>query len=207
MSVRDRDYWKCPSCMARFLDPAQRPARDDEYKHYLTHENDPDDPRYRKFLNKLAEPLMDKLEPGMHGLDYGCGPGPALVEMLRKAGYQMSLYDPFFSPDRVVLERSYDFITSTETIEHFHDPASEFDRLDEMLKPGSWLGLMTSFQTDDALFADWHYIKDPTHVVFYRDITLRTIAARRGWDCEIPAKNVALLYKRPHGSSFETERA
>lgn len=201
MSVDGRDYWKCPSCMARFLDPAQWPARDDEYNHYLTHENDPGDPRYRKFLSKLADPLTEKLEPGMHGLDYGCGPGPALAEMLREAGYEMSLYDPFFYPDRSVLERSYDFITSSETIEHFHDPASEFDRLDKMLKPGGWLGLMTSFQTDDARFADWHYIKDPTHVVFYRDITLRMLAALRGWDCEIPAKDVALLYKRPDSSS------
>lgn len=197
ISVDRRDYWSCPTCLAKFLDPGQHPASEDEHKHYLTHENDPDDPRYRRFLSKLAEPLMMKLQPGMHGLDYGCGPGPALAEMLREAGYEMSLYDPFFYPDRGVLGRSYDFITATETIEHFHGPAGEFDRFDRMLNPGGWLGVMTSFQTDDARFANWHYIKDPTHVVFYRDITLRTIAAQRGWACDIPVKDVALLHKQP----------
>ncbi|NNE23762.1 MAG: class I SAM-dependent methyltransferase [Rhizobiales bacterium] len=197
MNVAGRDYWACSSCMARFLDPRQRPARDDEYNHYLTHENDAGDARYRKFLSKLAEPLMMRLEPGMQGLDYGCGPGPALAEMLREAGYEMALHDPFFCSDHAALGRTYDFITATETIEHFHDPAGEFDRLDEMLRPGGWLGVMTSFQTDDARFADWHYVKDPTHVVFYRDVTLQTIAAQHGWACEIPVKDVALLHKQP----------
>ena len=197
IKVAGRDYWACSSCLARFLDPAQRPTRDDEYNHYLTHENDPGDPHYRKFLSKLADRMMLRLEPGMRGLDYGCGPGPALAEMLREAGYEMSLYDPFFYRDRTALEQTYDFITATETIEHFHDPAGEFDRLDKMLKPGGWLGVMTSFQTDDARFADWHYVKDPTHVVFYRDFTLRTIATLRGWRCEIPIKDVALLQKPP----------
>jgi hypothetical protein len=34
---------------------------------------------------------------------------------------------------------------------------------------------------------------DPTHVVFYRSGTFVTIAAARGWSCEIPRKDVALL--------------
>jgi hypothetical protein len=54
---------------------------------------------------------------------------------------------------------------------------------------------MTFFQTDDAGFADWHYRKDPTHVVFYREATMRQAAASRGWSCEIPVRNVALMRK------------
>ena len=49
---------------------------------------------------------------------------------------------------------------------------------------------MTCFQTDDKRFADWHYRKDPTHVVFYRETTFRTIARQRGWTCQIPVKDV-----------------
>ncbi len=195
LSVDDRDYWRCEVCEARFLDPRQRPQADDERAHYGLHENEPDDPGYRAFLSKLSKPLLEKLRPGMRGLDYGCGPGPALAAMLREAGYRMSLYDPLFRPDRAVLAGAYDFIVCTETAEHFHDPADEFDRLDGMLRPGGWLGLMTCFQTDDARFADWHYRKDPTHVVFYRAATLRWIARDRGWVCEIPVKDVALMRK------------
>ncbi len=189
------DYWRCDTCQARFLDPAARPAAPAERAHYLHHENRVDDPGYRRFLSKLAEPLLARLPAsGLQGLDYGCGPGPALAAMLREAGHHVALYDPFFHPDPAPLEQTYDFITCTEVVEHFHHPAAEFDRLGAMLRPGGVLAVMTCFQTDDARFAQWHYRRDPTHVVFYREATLRTIAAQRGWSCEIPAKDVALMY-------------
>ncbi len=181
--------------MARFLDPDQLPGRQEEQAHYLLHENDPDDAGYRAFLSRLSRPLLAKLERGMSGLDYGCGPGPALAAMLREAGQQIALYDPFFQNNRQVLGHSYDFITCSETAEHFHRPAEEFDRLDAMLRPGGWLGVMSCFQTDDTAFANWHYRKDPTHVVFYRQATFHKLAEQRGWSCEIPVKNVALMQK------------
>lgn len=195
MHVDGRDYWRCETCEARFLDPRQRPPQAEERACYLHHENDPDDPGYRRFLSKLADPLLDRLGPGLRGLDYGCGPGPALAAMLMEAGHDVALYDPFFHPDPAPLKGTYDFITCTETAEHFHSPAVEFDSFDRMLKPGGWLGLMTCFQTDDERFADWHYRRDPTHVVFYREKTLRKIAVERGWACEIPLKDVALMRK------------
>lgn len=57
-AAEDRDYWRCAICEARFLDPRQHPSREAEYGHYLHHENDPADPRYRRFLSKLADPLQ-----------------------------------------------------------------------------------------------------------------------------------------------------
>lgn len=201
VAVEGRDYWRCETCEARFLDPTQRLSRRQEYEHYLTHENDSDDPRYRKFLARLAEPLLSRLPPKCRGLDYGCGPRPALAAMLREAGHEVALYDPFFQPDPSPLAGCYDFIVCTETCEHFHQPAEEFDRLDGMLRPGGWLAIMTCFQTDDTRFAGWHYRKDPTHVVFYREETLRFVAARRGWSCEIPVKDVALMRKPDAGDA------
>ncbi|MGI9462916.1 MAG: class I SAM-dependent methyltransferase [Aestuariivirgaceae bacterium] len=196
MRVDGKDYWKCRTCEARFVDPCHRLAGADEHAHYLLHENDRDDPRYRRFLSKLCDPLLARLAQGLHGLDYGCGPGPALAAMLVEAGHHMDLYDPFFHPDRAALARTYDFITCTETAEHFHEPADEFDRLDGMLRAGGWLAVMTCLQTDDARFAKWHYRTDPTHVVFYREATFRIIADQRGWTCESPVKDVALMRKR-----------
>ena len=195
-----RDYWRCGHCELRFLDPGQLPAQREELAHYRQHDNDPEDAGYRRFLSKLADPLLERLASGLHGLDYGCGPGPALVLMLREAGHVMAAYDPFFRPDPEALQRTYDFITCTETAEHFHDPATEFDRLDALLRPGGWLAVMTCFQDDDAAFAQWHYRRDPTHVVFYREATLRSIATLRGWTCEIPVKDVALMRKASRGA-------
>ncbi|WP_119418779.1 methyltransferase domain-containing protein [Desertibaculum subflavum] len=189
------DYWRCEACEASFLDPGQRPSWRDASAYYLRHENDADDPRYRRFLARLAEPLLARLAPRSRGLDYGCGPGPALAAMLREAKHSITVYDPLFRPDPAALEQAYDFITCTEVIEHFHHPAEEFERLDGLLRPGGWLGLTTCFQTEDARFAGWHYRRDPTHVVFYREATLRHVAAARGWSCEIPAKDIALMRK------------
>jgi len=193
LSVDGRDYGFCPLCEARFLAPAQRPSRAEERAHYGHHRNDPADPRYRRFLAKLADPLLARLPGPSSGLDFGCGPGPALAAMLREAGHSVALYDPFFAPDPAPLSVRYDFVACTEVAEHFHDPAGEFDRLRRLLRPGGLLALMTCLQTDDARFAGWHYRKDPTHVVFYREATFRFLADRWGWGCEVPAKDVVFL--------------
>lgn len=196
LTIDGRGYFRCPACELRFLDPARRPSAAEEHVHYLHHENDPDDPRYRRFLSKLADPLLERLPCASHGLDYGCGPGPALAAMLREAGHEVALHDPFFAPDQSSLAGTYDFVACTEVAEHFHNPARDFTRLRGLVRPGGWLAVMTCFQTDDARFADWHYRKDPTHVVFYRAETFRHLAREWGWFCEIPVKDVVLM-RRP----------
>ncbi len=202
ISVDRLDYWRCPRCQARFLDPAQRPDRQRERAEYDLHQNSVDDPNYRRFLLPLFKALTDRLPPGSEGLDFGCGPGPALAAMLREAGYQISLFDPFYAPEPGVLERSYDFITCTEVVEHLHHPATVFERLNACLRPGGWLGVMTRFQTEDARFAQWHYRRDPTHVVFYREETFRWLANEFGWQCTITPPDQALLQKTPRPDGF-----
>lgn len=194
-NVNEKDYWKCPKCSAIFLESSYLPDVNTERSEYLLHDNDPADPGYRTFLTKLSEPLLEKLRPSMKGLDYGCGQGPALAAMLIEKGYDVSLYDPFFYPDTSVLNRTYDFIICSEVVEHFHKPAYEFGRLDALLNLDGWLAIMTCFQTDDAKFANWHYRRDQTHVVFYRKETFEHIAWQYGWKCQVPAKDVVLMQR------------
>lgn len=195
MHVETVDYWRCQHCEATFVDPSQLPDRSVEHAQYRLHCNEVEDKGYRKFLMRMASPLLERLPAGLSGLDYGCGPGPALAAMLTEAGHRMAVYDPLFFDDPTLLNGRYDFITCTEVVEHFHHPFDEFARLDRLLKPGGWLAVMTMFQTDDTAFAHWHYRRDPTHVVFYRETTFRNIAKRHHWHCEIPCANVALLHK------------
>ncbi|MCF3975066.1 class I SAM-dependent methyltransferase [Paracoccus salsus] len=195
-----RDYLRCGDCAATVLDQRLRLSRADEHAHYLHHENDPHDPRYRAFLSRLATPLMARLDAGARGLDYGCGPGPALAAMLSEAGHQVALYDPFFAPDSGPLAGIYDFVTCTEAAEHFHAPAAEFARLRGLVRPGGWLALMTAFQTEDERFAGWRYRKDPTHVVFYREQTFRHLARAWGWACEVPEKDIVLMRRPGEGA-------
>ncbi|MCP5083004.1 MAG: class I SAM-dependent methyltransferase [Alphaproteobacteria bacterium] len=195
LEIEGKVYWRCETCEATYLGPKDHPSAHEELTQYRLHENHVDDPGYRRFLSKLAGPVLAQLAPGSEGLDYGCGPGPALAVMMREAGHDVSLYDPFFHADTATLTRTFDFITCSETAEHFHQPAEEFDRLDSLLRPGGLLGVMTCFQTDDARFANWHYRKDPTHVVFYRPATFAVLAEQRDWSCSSPVKDVVLLRK------------
>lgn len=186
-------YLRCEVCEATIMAPESRLPEDEERRVYELHDNHPDDPGYRRFLSKVMDPLLPKLPAGARGLDYGCGPGPALAAMFAGAGFEMSLYDPYFYPDPATLEHRYDFITCTEVVEHLHRPADVFRQLHSLLEPGGWLGIMTCFQTDDSRFDHWHYRRDPTHVVFYRQSTFEWLAEYYGWHLEIPRKDVVLI--------------
>ena len=107
----------------------------------------------------------------------------------------MAIYDPYFAPDPSVLTRQYDFVTCTEAIEHFNQPAKEWGLLLSMIKPGGWLGLMTKLATDAEAFTRWHYKNDPTHVSFFSRDTFRFLAQRDGLEVEFVGNDVILLRK------------
>lgn len=167
-----------------------------ERRRYTLHQNAPDDEGYRAFLAQLMDRLVPLLKPGAEGLDYGCGEPPVLVMMLEQAGFRMAGYDLFFRPDPSVLKRSYDFIVCSETAEHFREPLAEFARLQRMLRPGGVLGVMTGMLDDWADFRDWHYRSDATHICFYSPRTMRWIAHRFGWRCELLVDNVT-IFRQP----------
>ena len=190
-----RKYHRCEACAATFLDPSGFPSAEAELAHYLTHENDVTDQAYRNYLAKLVDPLLAQIRPKSAGLDFGCGPAAALAAMVQEAGHTMSIYDPVFASDAACLDAVYDFVTCTETVEHFHYPDVEFNRLCGLVRPGGLLAVMTIFQTDDALFERWRYRYDPTHVVFYKEQTFSYLAAKLGMKCQILAKDVVFLTK------------
>ncbi|WP_292107046.1 class I SAM-dependent methyltransferase [Brevundimonas sp.] len=159
------------------------------------HRNDPEDVRYRAFLQQALDPLLPRLEAGAEGLDFGCGPGPTLSLMLAEAGHPTADYDPIFRPDPIALDRRYDFITCTEVVEHLHCPGEVFARLDVMLKAGGFLSVMTERLTPGRDFAGWRYRRQPSHVVFYSDRTMDWIAGRFGWRSSLHGPLVVLFEK------------
>ena len=195
VQAHGRRYFDCEQCGLIQLDPEQRLPPAAERAHYLTHENDPADARYRAFLSRLADPLTQRLRAGREGLDYGSGPGPALSIMLQEQGFPTAIYDPFFADDRAVLERCYDFITCSETVEHFFSPGDEFELFSRLLRPDGWLGVMTQTVPEASAFEDWYYCRDPTHVSFFRHQTMEWIARSFHWRLEAPHPNVALFHR------------
>ena len=180
--LRSREFYRCLNCQLIFVPSHFHLSAEEEKNAYLRHENQVEDPNYRKFLSQLCEPLLPFLKSNALGLDYGAGPGPALAQMLREQGFSMNVFDPFFHPDSTVLETHYDFVTCSETAEHFHRPAEQFEKLGRLLKPLGILGIMTQFWTTLEAFEDWYYHRDPTHVSFYHQDTMEWIAKTYDWE-------------------------
>ena len=195
MLVGDKYYWTCNVCKARILSCKHWLSKKEEFKYYQTHENISSDPAYQKFAAQLALPILDKLIPNSSGLDFGCGPDSALSAILRQHGHNMTVYDPFFSPDKNSLKKTYDFIVCSEAAEHFHQPAKEFKKFNRLLNENGWIGIMTNFQTENARFKNWHYRRDPTHVVFYRKETFEVIGKQFRWTAYFPSRNVVIFKK------------
>ena len=193
---RRRDYWQCARCGLIFVAREQHLSPAEEKAVYDRHENSPHDAGYRRFLSRLFTPLNERLAPGAHGLDFGCGPGPTLSVMFEEAGHAMAVYDVYYAPDRRVLEARYDFITATEVVEHLAAPGRELERLAAQLRPGGWLGLMTKRAGSREAFAHWHYILDPTHISFFSEATFDWLGERLGMRVAFPAADVVLMRKR-----------
>src|SRR5690606_28502592 len=102
--------------------------------------------------------------------------------MLQEAGHHVELFDPAYADNPRVFDGTYDFITASEVVEHLHDPAGWLQRLWDCLRAGGVLGVMTKLVRDQTAFADWHYIRDPTHVCFYSAETFEWLADR--WSAE-----------------------
>ena len=166
-----RSYRRCERCALVFVPPEYYLAISDERAIYDQHENALEDPGYRNFLNRLAEPLLASIGRAARGLDFGCGPGPALAAMLREAGHEVALYDPYYAPDEAVLAVVYDFICATEVVEHLHLPGLELARLWRLLRPDGLLGVMTKLVLGPEAFSRWHYKNDQTHVCFFSQET------------------------------------
>lgn len=189
-----RDYFQCQYCALVFVPEQFWLPPDEEKAIYDLHRNDPQDQGYRRFLSRLSNPLLDRLEEGTQGLDFGCGPGPTLSLILEEAGCEMVIYDPAYYNDPSVLQKQYDFICATEVVEHLHNPAGEFSQLFSMLKSGGWLGIMTKLVKDRQAFANWHYTRDLTHVCFFSKETFLFLSAHYNAELSFHGSDVILLH-------------
>lgn len=192
---KTRDYWQCSVCQLVFVKPEHYLNVQEEKAIYDLHQNSPDDEGYRKFLDKLIQPLSQKLQTGMKGLDFGCGPDPTISVMLAESGYTMDNYDLFYANHPELLEKTYDFITCTEVIEHLHQPHKALTLLSSLLYEKGFLGIMTKRVIDKSRFVNWHYKNDLTHVCFYSNNTFEYIAENWNFNLLIINSDSVILHK------------
>jgi hypothetical protein len=189
-----RRYWRCQRCQLVFVPASYQLSAAAELAVYQQHENHMDDPGYRQFLNRAAQPLLARLPAtgGALGIDIGCGPGPLLAKIITEAGHHCDYSDPLFYPERTV-GCGYDFITLTEVVEHMANPSIDLLGLAQRLKAGGWLVVMTKRVADAERFAGWHYKNDPTHISFFSDATLSWVAGQWGVNWESAGSDVAVF--------------
>jgi len=193
---KNRSYYQCNECELVFVPPEFRLDAQTEKAHYDHHENGLNDIGYRQFLSRLASPLLERLSPYSVGLEFGCGPGPALAEIFKEAGHRISLYDIYYYPDAAALHQTYDFVSATEVIEHLYYPDKVWTQWLSLIKPGGWLAIMTKQVTDLDGFINWHYKLDITHVVFFSRATFEFLAKRDNLALEFIGNDVIFLQKK-----------
>lgn len=192
---RRREYRRCQTCCLVFVPANYYLDSVLERAEYDKHQNSPEDLGYRRFLSRLAEPLLASIDPGSRGLDFGCGPGPVLAQMLTEAGHHVALYDIYYNSEKSVLKHEYDFICATEVVEHLHRPREELQMLWKILREKGYLAIMTKLVIDLQAFEHWHYKNDPTHVCFFSRETWHWWARNHGAQIEFFGNDVVLLKK------------
>ncbi len=194
-AVTDRRmYYHCEQCSLIFVDPSFHLSPDVERLRYEQHNNGIEHPGYVAFLNRAIDPALKFLNRDMIGLDYGCGPAPTLSKLLARVQIHCKDYDPLFGFDHA--HTIYDFIFATECFEHFFSPALEFLKIDNLLKPGGYLAIMTERWTDQNTFNTWYYKNDPTHVSFYHTRSFHYLCQQFRYQIEFDDKSRVIILRK-----------
>lgn len=185
-SKRGWSYLECRQCQAVHRDEGSWLDRQAEKERYDLHVNDTNQAGYQNYLQPLLEVLNDQIQgrgrESLSALDFGCGPTQTMATLNLKSNVIWQSYDLHYFPDQQLLTRSYDFIVASEVFEHLKSPREELQRLQSLLAPQGFILIMTSLlDRHRENFADWHYRRDPTHIVFYSQVTMNFLARQAGF--------------------------
>ena len=189
-----RDFYYCSRCFLISVPSCFWLKPEEEERRYQLHENTFENEGYLKFLSRAIDPALSLLHTGMKGLDFGCGPNPVLAALIEKEQIACDFYDPYFFPK--LRQINFDFVFSTECIEHFFYPDKMFEQLYQLLKEGGYLILMTDMWQKLEDFENWYYKNDPAHVVFYHPNTFDYLASIFGYRLEYTDHKRVIIFKK-----------
>lgn len=193
---KKREFFLCTRCGLVFVPEKYYLSEKEEKDRYDLHENTPDNSGYMEFLKNFADIALDHATPPGRGLDFGSGPVPVLADLLRTRGFDMSVYDPFYSPGHRVFDDKYHLITMMEVMEHLMDPMKEIRRLRGCLEPGGVIAVRTETVPENReKFRPWSYKNDLTHICFFSPRVFRWMAGEIGFRLLFPAPHVVLMFR------------
>lgn len=175
-------YHRCKICDFIFLDRKYIVSFNEEKEIYEYHNNSIEDEGYVAMFEKFITSFINDVN-GKMLLEYGSGPEPVFSELMRRRGFDVTMYDLHYYNDDLYLSKKYDVITSTEVFEHFLNPIEEMEKIIPLLNKGGILAIMTQFPKDDAHFLDWWYRRDVTHISFFTEKSFQVLAKK--FDIEV----------------------
>lgn len=189
-------YEVCKECRTVYMNPEYFLSKQSEKERYDLHNNTEEDQRYVDYMYYNMQECLSlcdkKFSIGSYSLDYGCGATQIMSNLLESEGLCSISYDPLYFP--IELKKAkFDLITAIEVVEHFNNPAKEWQQLFDLLAPDGVLVVRTQLITDVVDFENWWYKNDPTHVTFYHDIGLEWIANKYNRKLKIKNNFIAFL--------------
>ncbi len=197
-SKKKLSYYRCISCGFIYLDDKFIVDNEREKEKYDLHNNSFESIGYvemfEKFIEKAVEPYTQNIKTV---LEFGCGSGPVLAELLRDRSMEVDLYDLYFYPEKVYEGKKYDLITSTEVFEHLKEPLKILKMLTEHTAENGYIILMTKFPpADDKTFLAWWYRRDVTHISFFTPRSFEVMAEKVGLNVlETMDNNIVVFQK------------
>lgn len=190
---RKREYSRCEICSTIFVLPSYYISVEDEVKRYSKHTNSINDDNYIKFLSRITAPIKERVDKNNIGLDFGCGPGPILKSILKE--YQILEFDPNFRNDINIYSKKWDYIISTEVIEHLKNPYEVITKIWDTIISKGYLFLMTQLYSNEIEFKSWYYKGDPTHIVFFTKESFIWLGKKLNATVEFIDKDIIILKK------------
>jgi len=192
--IPETELLHCLECQGIYRHKQYRLSPEKEEAQYKIHNNDVNDPGYQQFVMPIVAAVLRDFTPDHSGIDFGAGTGPVIAKLLREQNFNIVLYDPFFHHHPDLLKDTYDYIVCCEVIEHFHNPDQEFALLKRLLKRQGRLYCMTNLYRPNTDLKRWHYVRDPTHVFFYQQITMDWIRKKYNFSaCAIQDRLITLV--------------
>ena len=163
-------YNVCDNCTFIYKQKKFHLSYEQEEKEYSRHNNSLENIGYVNMFKKVIDDFIIPLHIKGEVLDFGSGPVPVFVEVMKDYGFSMHDYDAFYNKNDEYKNIKYDLITSIEVFEHFSDPLKEIGHLVSLLNDDGYL-LIKTFQRNMDLdeFLLWWYKRDLTHIAFYNN--------------------------------------
>ncbi|WP_144211689.1 methyltransferase domain-containing protein [Shewanella donghaensis] len=192
---KKRAFYSCSQCSLVFANPQSHLMPAAQLQRYGRANKAAKQKQLVQFIEPLLSQISAQQSGSLVGLNFGRVMDRVSLDKIELAGHHLYQYDPFAKTDQQLFKQQYDFICCYRVLEHFQQPAKEWQLLSKLLKPDGWLAINTSLLTDLNNFSKWHFKNNPTHVSFYRQQTFEYLAQHSEFKLLFAAKELVLMQK------------